>query len=977
MSLDFLVTAIGSRLIEWPELEAAQSILQGLISPFQVEDLRPVLKSSLMAAHRREKHLFKTDDKQVIHSFLAEIFQIDSPIIQELRKPFLGEYNLQESVLQQEIEVFLKDDQDDFINLAHFQLWIKVFIRHYLQEINALEYKVGKRHYLSQLGQRVDRNFFAVPFSLKKTFVLPSATEEVRLVAVKVNEKNEEERTITLTKSAQKFSGEFLLKLIHSHQIVILGNIGSGKTALLDYFCLILSDSEDLMTWGFTEESGWLPILIEVSEWLEYSQNLENLSLLDYVRNQTQQWLQLNHLPDDFFEYWLQEGRTLILVDGLSNVADSSTQIKLAEKIHNFLQEYKHNPAMITVRTEGYDREKLHTQELPHYYLEDFGDSDVQKLVKQWYGKSSESTLLTPSEETTEILRHEALVLRYLSQNSWLENWRKNPFLLTAFLLAIPENKAFPKTRTEIGFRLLPILFECGKDCPELEGFSGTDLPNLIQVLSGKMLKKQGQVIAQDLLIDLLTESMMDLKPIEKTVAENNAIILVKYFRENLGIFNRIDDHFYGFIDPFFPSLFLAQMIREQQKSEGWEIIFEYIKLYLYSPDWQEILRLLIADQPTQFLPKILEFILDFPNPYEFCFHENLLFVGHCLGEDIDPKDESLTQKILNEFAQIFNQEAYEVGNHVKSALLPIERKLKQTQWAEKFTALLHHSPEETSENSSEKTGITSPEKQNLGTLVNQLKSSQPQIRASAVKALGEIENPSDSVIQTLLIQFQDQDPQVRANAVEAISKLNKPHPDTLLPLMSLLQDPSPLVRANAVQAIGHQGEPTESIIYPLLSLLTDTEAIVRASAVQVLGNFPQFSETILYPILSMFGDVSPWVRGSGVIAAAKLAPQSDDVLAILFNFMIQETDLRGKINAVEAFGILGHTSPQVREFLLSLLQNDPSPEIKTQAALALIQLGEPTEKITDLMRQWLEENRDIKGFGIFLDTLWQLLHQS
>ncbi|MBW4630614.1 MAG: NACHT domain-containing protein [Iphinoe sp. HA4291-MV1] len=119
--------------------------------------------------------------------------------------------------------------------------------------------------------------------------------------------------------SGRKFSAEQLLSESTSHKLVLLGAPGSGKTTLMSYFAVMFALKQPQKL-GLATDTDFLPILIRIRDLSRYS----NINILEYINQFTHNNLSFQELPPGFFEYWLEAGQGLILLDGLDEVADST-----------------------------------------------------------------------------------------------------------------------------------------------------------------------------------------------------------------------------------------------------------------------------------------------------------------------------------------------------------------------------------------------------------------------------------------------------------------------------------------------------------------------------------------------------------------------------------------------------------------------------------------------------------------------------
>ena len=964
MSLDLLVTAIGSRLLEWNTIALSDAIVKRGATQFHPGDIEPALKSAIMSAHRREKRLFTSDDKDSIHKFLDQVFIENELVLNELCRPFVEQKPLQENLFLQGIQQVLANTEFK-INEKNLENWLKIFANTYFRETQTLGWKIAKREYLQKIASWCETTLFSLEYPLSKIFVLPEAAEEIFLQSE--NPEGTGEKIVDYQMSPNHFSSQFLLKLINSQKIVILGENGLGKTALIKYFIHVLS-TEKSIGWGFLPEKAWLPIFISIPDFIR---STPDLSILDYLHNFTEkQWQYLP--PQGFFEYWLEEGRSLILIDGLNQLSDSEIINKTVENIADFLTIYEQNPAMITVRQGNYQRELLKTTHCGHYYLQGFDDQKIQQFVKQWYGNSE--------EENVEILRHEALVLQNLNEQNWLKSWLKNPLLLTSLLLVHPLGMTLPKHKSEILERVVEPLFTLWQKLPNLNYLTTADFPLLMQQLASEMHLQEISVISQTELEQKLTAMIQKLKQISQEQALAESQMFVKVIYEKVGILSVQDGKNYTFIVPtlqtFFAAQFINQNLRDRVPAEKTEIILDYLNTYQNNPHWQELLLLLIGQQTPEQVTDIIKAIIQRPNPYEVFFHENLIWASRCIAENMKLSDRELLEQILEEFIKIAVKSSHQLGNYVSQQVTEILENLKRTQYAEKVQELWqkrHHQGEKLSLPQTMNFAEISPG--NITTWLKELQAQNPEVRRRAAINIGKHGEKSDWIIQGLLTRLQDPDFNVRAAIVEALGLVGTPTEGVILPLMAHLQDQMPLVRANATIALSQLGDSSDTIIYPLLSLLQDGDAIVRASTIQALGDLKANPDVVLPAILNMLSDTSLWVKSNAAIAAAQLAPGSDAIMQILFS-MSQDAEGLVRASVAKAFGILGYVSEGVMQLLLTFMQKDEKAEVRSHAAQALVQLGKPIHEVIEIMTQWLEQNQDTEGVGVEIDTLRELLTQ-
>jgi len=287
------------------------------------------------------------------------------------------------------------------INESLIEPWLEVFVKTYFEQTNFyLSFQVAKEDYFKQLADWFDDVKFAgiavegqeieKSEKLAQIFVMPDVVEDVQsrqavvafepdaivrgaagsvtVMQVKLGNRQAEllreqqQRSQLESLSGRKFSAVQLLSQSQSQKVVLLGAPGSGKTTLMSYFAVMLAQKQPEKL-GLAVKIDWLPILIRMRDLT----GQPDIGILDYARQFAEKTLTVKSLPAGFFEYWLEDGRALILLDGLDEVAEEAKRYDVVRRIENFLGQFAKNRAIITSRPAGYKRDFFRTEEFPHY----------------------------------------------------------------------------------------------------------------------------------------------------------------------------------------------------------------------------------------------------------------------------------------------------------------------------------------------------------------------------------------------------------------------------------------------------------------------------------------------------------------------------------------------------------------------------------------------------------------------------------
>ncbi|MEH2356983.1 HEAT repeat domain-containing protein, partial [Nostoc sp.] len=811
MSAELLTIAGSVGKAVFPE------IVKKINSELNPTDLEKALKAGVQSAQEwdanqdSDKHLFFRCTPKDARELVERFFK-DTGVQEELQKPFTEKTTANLQVL---IKIFhkIKSEKPNLeFSDESIEHWLKKFADAYFEHTNTyLKFQIAKSDYLKQLSRYFDGvEFVGIKVKTKEEekfaklpqiFVMPNVVEQVEVRAstgLKLNLDLALEETSSLVtpakftleqSSGKKFSAKELLKENTRNKFVVLGEPGIGKTTLMSYFAVMLAEQQTEKL-GLSADLELLPILIRIRD----LGKAPTKNLLEYVRNFANS-IHVKELPKGFFEHWLEDGRALILLDGLDEIAKPSDRYEFVKIIHSFLGQYSQNRAIITSRPAGYSREFFGTDEFPHYHLEKFDDSQIDLFIQQWYN----SRLPNNPEKAQE--RQESLK-KALATQERIKLLARNPLLLTIIALIHRYDAHLPRQRHKLYEQAVDTLLinwdeNKGLESRKLNYIQSDDIKILMQHLAywihsqGETGDKEGgTLIDRDELITQLSQYISDCTyQINSHKAKAEAKRLVDHITERCGLLNEQGQDRYAFVHKTFQEYLAGEEIRDRQSGDFQEVL-DHIRDYLHNSHWREMLLLLIAQQNPKNSKRIIDEILQQDTPYEEWLHRNLLFAGTCLAEDLKLSDGNLITDILQKLIKLEVSNSRSVGRKVKSQVFQILCNLNETQFQAQALQLLKASADLINEwRLREYRAALGEQQEVLTELLGLLKDDTESVRNSAAEALGKLGNASPQIVEALLGLLKDES--VRYYAVFALGKLGNASPQVFEALLGLLKDES------------------------------------------------------------------------------------------------------------------------------------------------------------------------------------------
>jgi formylglycine-generating enzyme required for sulfatase activity len=278
------------------------------------------------------------------------------------------------------------------------------------------------------------------------------------------------------TRSVVKEEGEMLKERVDNdvllqealkkQRLFIKGDPGSGKTTFLRLIVYTLCQGrlgESTKSWLTFSDPLPLPLFIRVGALSRYiSQYTDRPGFACPTEKDSPQWLlhYLESLSEEFkwklskddFDSELEEGRCMILLDGLDEAPSREVRVHLSRLAGNLVKAYPKCQVVLTSRpaalADGADAVPLDFQTVEISLLDDRG---IEDFLTRWC-----SILYAGASDKSERYKEE---LREALEHSQIKVMAKTPVMLTALAVIHWNEKRLPEQRAELYESVLTWLF--------------------------------------------------------------------------------------------------------------------------------------------------------------------------------------------------------------------------------------------------------------------------------------------------------------------------------------------------------------------------------------------------------------------------------------------------------------------------------------------------------------------------------------
>jgi formylglycine-generating enzyme required for sulfatase activity/energy-coupling factor transporter ATP-binding protein EcfA2 len=259
--------------------------------------------------------------------------------------------------------------------------------------------------------------------------------------------------------------GRPLTQLLPEHRcLVLVGEAGSGKTTFLKFIALTLAHANRKKGPRWAERHlGWAPrplpwpVFLPLGgfgSWLAQQEKGADTAqpqlLLEYLKHHClTHYCRDRRLPERFFETALEQGRCLVLLDGLDEVPGLTDRNFVADVVSGFARKYEHCRFIVTCRPEGYEGVPLGL-----FHRETVGEftwDEIETFVQRWCAVMMEAQPRQAEDLARDLLRR-------IEDTPAVRELAENPLRLTVIAIIHYGGRQLPERRARLYDRCVEVL---------------------------------------------------------------------------------------------------------------------------------------------------------------------------------------------------------------------------------------------------------------------------------------------------------------------------------------------------------------------------------------------------------------------------------------------------------------------------------------------------------------------------------------
>ena len=349
------------------------------------------------------------------------------------------------------------------------------------------------------------------------------------------------DRENTRERGMQRQHGLEVVNQIKHNRLFILGKPGAGKTTFLKYLTVQAAQGKLFA----------IPIFVSLKEWSD-----SRLELFDFMVKQ----FEICQFPEahSFIELILQQGKAMVLFDGLDEVQQENRQrAEITRKLHNFSRQYLTSQCLITCRIAASD---YSFEQFTYMEVADFTDEQIDNYAKKWFSGNK-----LPKRELffKEFNKPEHEGLRELA---------RTPLLLSLLCLGFEDSLRFPHRRADIYEEALDVLlrkWDSSRAIQRDEIYQGLSLKRKHQLFARVAAEtfQQGKYFIEQKFLEQHIETFLCKLPNDDRAGEVDGTVVLKAIEAQHGIFVERAQKIYSFSHLTFQEYFTAKYVAENPKA--------------------------------------------------------------------------------------------------------------------------------------------------------------------------------------------------------------------------------------------------------------------------------------------------------------------------------------------------------------------------------------------------------------------------
>jgi len=750
---------------------------------------------------------------------------------------------------------------------------------------------------------------------------------------------------------------------------VLLGDPGAGKSTFARYLALALAERRT--STALAALDGWQPILIELRDYALNCGEYETFSgYLDYRKRTDGLGIERATVE----AYLRDDGRALVIFDGLDEIFDPRLRETVSRRIAGFAAQYPVTRVVVTSRVVGYRRRVLRDAGFVQYTVQDLDPDKIDAFLRSWY------ELALHDRPGAAEMRRERLT-RAIKDSAPIRELAGNPLLLT-ILAIIGKHQELPRERWRVYDHAAGVLvqhWDVNKHLVDedidADVIREDDKKELLRKLAIRMQEGShgfagNSLVEADLFRDI--ESYLTARfRYEPAKAARISTAMVKQLRERNFIFARYGARVYGFVHrallEFFSASDIVNRFEKARTLSEDELVDQIFVPRSEDPAWAEVLRLIAGMVDATVATRLVDRLLASAGTHRSSALDPrplapVALAAQCIAEIRNVNAAAgAAERTLQAITELLRSPARSFGNdaretHLEKTVLPAMSAVPAWPGRSGFrdwflrTGRYATGPP-ASKLAAQFVAALFPKDDEVRELLRTTaRSGIPEQREAALLGLAQFWKRDQATVQLVAEGLSDEEPFVRQTSLDLLVT-NWPDDDRAHDLMRrALTDTDADVRRRAVEALAqHATKVRDAWPSVIRALQGDGVQTVRNGAVTALASGTAGPQETMTHLLRACSDPAWQVRRSALrLVVARFAAEPGVLERVLAATLDGDEDVRKA--AIELLAGRWPDAPESMDAVCRAIR-DADPKVRRAAVQAMAQRWRDDPEVVEALK--------------------------
>lgn len=388
----------------------------------------------------------------------------------------------------------------------------------------------------------------------------------------------------------------------------VLGKPGAGKTTFLQHLAIRCNQG--------SFAANRVPVFVTLQDFADEARVAPELNLISYI---CEEFLISGISNPSVIETLLQEGRLLLLLDGLDEVTHQERR-EVVRKIHKLSEQYPKNLFVVTCRTAT---TSVNLKRFTDVEMAPFTQDQIVAFAQKWFTTLTKTTLQAGQAQARQFIQK-----LDLPENMSFRSLAATPLFLHLTCWVFQHQGKFPTQRSKFYRQCLDLVLSKWDETKGIERdemYQGFLLPQKLKLLSqlATVTFEQGDYFFERQAVEHHIEDCIRDLPnaaIEPEELQLNSEEILKAIELQHGLLTERVQGVFSFSDQVFQEYFTARKIVASYNLQAFNRVLEQLVSHVSEPRWREIFLLTVdmlrsADSLVQLMKQEIDAIVA-PDPY-------------------------------------------------------------------------------------------------------------------------------------------------------------------------------------------------------------------------------------------------------------------------------------------------------------------------------------------------------------------------